>query len=645
MKKRIIIFAFLIPMLLLYFPMQINAQSDQWIWMKGDNNFNGNGLYGQQGVPSPINNPRARAIGTDWKSASGDLWMFGGIGYNSSGQEDYLNDLWRYNVATNKWTWMKGKNTTAAFSIYGTQGTASAINNPGARKQCASWTDLSGNLWLMGGIGYGGTNVWGYLTDLWKYNISTNEWTWIKGDTISNQPVVYGVQGAASANNKPGARYASTTWVDSAGNFWLYGGYGLNASGTTYGLLNDLWKYSPTTNKWAWIKGSDTLNGKGVFGTKGISAVANKPSARAYGIGWADDVGNLYLFGGSGNDTTSYGWLNDLWKFNVTTKRWTWLSGDSSVNKPAVYGTQGVGATTNKPGARSSNISWKDKNGNLWLWGGYGFTSNSIGFLNDMWAFNTNTNKWTWKKGDTIRNINGVYGIQGVAANNNNPGSRESGFSWADSSGNLWLFGGYGYDATHTITGRLNDLWKYTPGILLPVHLLSFKGEMNNHKVSLDWKVENEQNFDAYHVERSIDGRTFSEIGEIKSANLRTYTFVDDILKIQSSTHLQKKIYYRLKMVDIDGKYSFSNTIAISLTSEKSFTIYPNPTNGGFKLLANNGITKVEITDATGRVVFKKTYNTNGSINISTFNFDAGTYFVKVMDIDGSFSQKLLIVQ
>jgi hypothetical protein len=56
----------------------------------------------------------------------------------------------------------------------------------------------------------------------------------------------------------------------------------------------------------------------------------------------------------------------------------------------------------------------------------------------------------------------GVYGSQGTAAAGNVPGARYPAVSWTDASGNLWLFGGWGYDSAGT-SGYLNDLWMYKP--------------------------------------------------------------------------------------------------------------------------------------------------------------------------------------
>ena len=50
----------------------------------------------------------------------------------------------------------------------------------------------------------------------------------------------------------------------------------------------------------------------------------------------------------------------------------TWMKGDNTINQSGIYGTQGVAGAGNKPGARDFSATWKDNNGNLWLFGGYG---------------------------------------------------------------------------------------------------------------------------------------------------------------------------------------------------------------------------------------------------------------------------------
>ena len=80
-----------------------------------------------------------------------------------------------------------------------------------------TWVDTSGNLWLFGGSGI--TNSW---SDLWKYSISTNEWTWEKGPNTGNNTGNYGYIGYENAANYPGSRGESNaTWTDSHNNLWI----------------------------------------------------------------------------------------------------------------------------------------------------------------------------------------------------------------------------------------------------------------------------------------------------------------------------------------------------------------------------------------------------------------------------------------
>ena len=120
-------------------------------------------------------------------------------------------------------------------------------NVPGSRSGSASWTDSSGNLWLFDGGGYDTNNNEGYLNDLWEFSPTTNEWAWMGGSSTigskDGQPGVYGTLETPAAGNFPGSRDGSPNWTDASGHFWLFGGWGLDASGTL-GSLNDLWEIS-----------------------------------------------------------------------------------------------------------------------------------------------------------------------------------------------------------------------------------------------------------------------------------------------------------------------------------------------------------------------------------------------------------------
>jgi len=423
----------------------------QQTWVSGSSTVNATGVYGTKGTATATNVPGARRGRVSWTDAAGNLWLFGGFGYGSTATRGYLNDMWKWD-GTN-WTWVSGSSTVNTAGVYGTQGTTAATNVPGARDTSVTWTDAAGNLWLFGGFGYGSTATQGYLNDLWKWD-GTN-WTWVSGSSTVDAAGVYGTKGTAAATNVPGARRGNVSWIDAAGNLWLFGGYGYDSAGTLDNL-NDLWKWNGT--QWTWVSGSNTINATGVYGTKGTAAATNVPGARGYSISWKDPAGNLWLFGGGVAGIISLGTLNDLWKWDGT--NWTWVSGSSTVNATGVYGTKGTAAATNVPGGRSSSSAWYDGS-NLWLFGGYGYGSTAtLGYMNDLWKWD-GTN-WTWVNDSSLVNAAGVYGTMGTAAAANQMGTRASSISWADAAGNLWLFGGFGYDSTQT-QGYMNDLWKLSP--------------------------------------------------------------------------------------------------------------------------------------------------------------------------------------
>ena len=207
--------------------------------------------------------------------------------------------------------------------------------------------------------------------------------------------------------------------------------------------------------KWTMVSGDTRLNQPGVYGTRGTPASINNPGTRSGSVSWKDNRDNLWLFGGSAG-SGSPKFLNDLWKFDGT--NWTWVSGDEKIERLGVYGIKDIASATNKPGARYDSMSWTDKKGNLWLFGGTGYSAGLSGNLNDLWKFDGDN--WTWISGDNIQDEPGIYGTKGIADSANVPGSRYGGVSWADSKGNLWLFGGIGSTEIRT-SGALNDLWEF----------------------------------------------------------------------------------------------------------------------------------------------------------------------------------------
>jgi N-acetylneuraminic acid mutarotase len=363
--------------------------SGEWTWVSGSNTANASGVYGTLGVAATMNVPGAHGSSVTWTDASGNLWMFAGYGYDSTGAQGWLNSLWKYSPSSGMWTWLGGSNTINATGVYGTRGVAAPANVPGAVAG-GGWTDASGNVWLFGAYGYDSTGTLGRLNDLWMYSPSSGMWTWVSGSNTVNAIGVYGTQGVAAAANVPGARSAGGTWIDSSGNLWMFGGYGYDSTGAT-GYLNDLWEYSPSSGMWIWVGGSNTVTTQGSYGTQGVAAATNVPGPRYCGVPWTDANGNLWLLGGSGYGAPgAFGELNDLWKYTPSIGEWTWVGGSNTANANGVYGTQGVAGATNTPGARDCMVSWK-AGGSVWLFGGEGYNFSGADpnapEWNDLWKY------------------------------------------------------------------------------------------------------------------------------------------------------------------------------------------------------------------------------------------------------------------
>jgi len=269
----------------------------------------------------------------------------------------------------------------------------------------------------------------------------------------------------------------------------MFGGQGVDSAGTT-GLLNDLWEYSSSANKWTWIgpSTSNIANQNGIYGTLGTGTGTTAPGGRQAAVLFADSSGNIWLFGGFGLDSVGTGnpgppvagaILNDLWEFNITTKQWTWVSGANLANQTGNYGTQATsnlstGAAANVPGSRWGSVGWRDASNNLWIYGGWGYgTSTTVptGFMDDIWQYQQSSGQWIWWKGISNANQNSVFATQpfglgeGVPFVNNIVGGRRGAAIWApDSSGFVSVFGGEGYDSSEGAPpGYLNDLWGYLP--------------------------------------------------------------------------------------------------------------------------------------------------------------------------------------
>ena len=182
-----------------------------------------------------------------------------------------------------------------------------------------------------------------------------------------------------------------------------------------------------------------------------------------------------------------------------------------------------------------------------------------------------------------------------------------------------------------------------------PVTLLNFNGRIQNSITHLNWDVENEINFDRYEVERSVDGRAFVTLGNVhaigSSSVTQRYHFED--YKLPAETY----IFYRLKMIDIDGTYSYSQIIKLKRdrsAEDGLITITPNPFSDKIVLLYEStqpDKVRVSITDSKGSLIKQKMFLVEEGINqlyVNGANLPTGLYFVTVKDRSKKVTRKVI---
>lgn len=534
-----------------------------WTWLAGSDNINPSANYGSQGVAAGTNDPGARKGAVMWFDAAGDLFLFGGSSSGHGLTNKTHNSLWKWD-GTN-WIWIDGNvNTDVPATILNVSFYPQSLDFPafcktangdiylyggGRMYQSDSTTYQPQNtLWLFDGQGWSlvsgnhdnpdgeamvfplprvGASLFEFndvlylLGGLWNASGASNTYinqpgqfdgqSWSRTDYLessyqsgnygvfspvnnightafasacqnNNEALIYGGlarnanmgngfmkfngqsyadlgYGYPSSNSDqfyqgispspiPGGRYeAQYCYNKSNKALYVFGGTSVN------GDESDLWVYK--NGYWEMIDHGGSVNQAPDYTNPGLH-----PGSRSEGVMWMDSGDTLWLFGGYGKSTNgSTGLKNDLWYFYGS--EWHYYRGSTTIDAAGVYGTQGVAASSNTPGARRAMKVWVDANGDAYMFGGSANAANNFSadneVFNDLWKFNGVD--WVWVGGSQTGGSAGTNGVQGVAAQGNVPSARHN-YALTGNDNGFYLFGGISVKSGGGLTGA-NDLWYY----------------------------------------------------------------------------------------------------------------------------------------------------------------------------------------
>ena len=183
---------------------------------------------------------------------------------------------------------------------------------------------------------------------------------------------------------------------------------------------------------------------------------------------------------------------------------------------------------------------------------------------------------------------------------------------------------GYEYNSSGGYQGiRLS----FGTALVLPLNLLSFDAYKNKTNVQLSWKTTNEINTSYFMVQRSTNGSTFNNIGSVQAVNTsgnNEYSFTDE-------SPVNGINYYRLQMVDIDGRTTYSFIIKIAFGNTSELKVFPNPAKNIITVngLQNKGVIKIIAAD--GKLIRQIVVASNTS-NIDISALAKGLYILQYND-------------
>lgn len=273
-----------------------------------------------------------------------------------------------------------------------------------------------------------------------------------------------------------------------------------------------------------------------------------------------------------------------------------------------------------------NNAIFKGGAGDGWHFNSFTGAANNIflGGSGDGWNYNSNTitanSIFTGGFGDGWHN----------SSFNPTPNSIFTG-----GIGDGWNYNKFSLAPNSIFTGGIGDGWAkiiYPLGPL-PVTLLSFTGEQQGKTNLLKWVTSQEINTSHFELERSANANSFSVIKSVLAAGNSSIA----INYLSADEHpFTGNNFYRLKMVDADGKYKYSNVVLLRmLDNDVLLSVFPNPTadklNIALSSSTNIAQIQLQVFDNAGKLVTQQSVSNNNGITLDVSNYSSGVYLLKIM--------------
>jgi len=180
--------------------------------------------------------------------------------------------------------------------------------------------------------------------------------------------------------------------------------------------------------------------------------------------------------------------------------------------------------------------------------------------------------------------------------------------------------------------------------LVLPVIIKDLFAIAGNGSVNISWSTKQESNSALFVIERSNDGSSWSRVGEVKAAgnsnNVLSYHF-SDVFASGSVVH------YRLKLIDLDNKFVYSDVKSVRLSSSASVRVYPNPSSdyATITLDSKSGNTKIRLINQNGQVMTEKSVPANSAaLSLPLKQYQDGAYVLSIADQSGNQQTIRLII-